>query len=344
VRLLLLGGTVFLGRHLVEATLERGHTITLFNRGLTNAGVFPDVEHLQGDRDGDLSAIAGRSFDAVIDTSGYLPRHVSAAARMLADAVEHYTFVSSISVYRDPLPSGFDESLPVAELSIPGSEDVGPDYGALKALCEKAAGEAMPGRVAIVRAGVIVGPHDPTDRFSYWVGRIAHGGDVLAPRPADQPVQLIDARDLASWMLDLAEGRRPGVFNAVGPAEPMTMERMVATMRATLNPEARIVWVDESFLAAAGVEPWTELPFWLAPNTVPDNAHFLSADTSRAMAAGLRFRPLTQTVADTHRSLAEPPTLGPAGDARGAAMAANRERELLDQWRPFRDAEPPSAS
>jgi 2'-hydroxyisoflavone reductase len=344
MRLLVLGGTLFLGRHVVEAALERGDTVTIFNRGRTGPGLFPGVERLRGDRDGDLSVLAGRSFDAVIDTSGYIPRHVSAAARMLAETVEQYTFVSSISVYGDALPAGFDESAPVAELSLPEGEDVAQDYGALKALCEQAAEEAMPGRVANVRAGVIVGPQDPTDRFSYWVGRIARGGDVLAPRPADQPVQLIDARDLASWMLDLCDSRRPGVFNAVGPAEAMTMERMVDTIRATLNPGARIVWVDEPFLAAAGVEPWTELPFWLSPNTVPDNAHLLSADTSRALAAGLRFRPLTQTVTDTHRSLADRPTHGQAGHARPAAMAADRECELLERWRAFRAAEPATSS
>src|SRR5688572_29497367 len=197
MRLLVLGGTKFLGRAVVEAAVARGHEPTLFHRGLTNPGLFPDLEHLRGDRDGGLAALQGRTWDAVIDPSGYVPRIVRASAELLADAVEHYTFISSISVYPSFPTPGMDESSPVGTLEDPTVEDVPAHYGPLKALCEQAAEAAMPGRVFHVRAGLIVGPNDPSDRFTYWPVRVAKGGDVLAPGSPERPVQIIDVRDLA---------------------------------------------------------------------------------------------------------------------------------------------------
>jgi 2'-hydroxyisoflavone reductase len=205
--LLVLGGTRFLGRHLVEEALGRGHQVTLFNRGESNPGLFPEVEELRGERGGDLSPLRGRRWDAAIDTSGYLPREVRRSAEILAGSAGHYTFVSSISVYEDFARTGIDEDAPVLEP--PDPEPVELDwelYGGLKVGCERAVEAAMPGRALVVRPGMIVGPHDYTDRFPYWRRRVAEGGDVLAPGDPERQVQLIDARDLAGWMLRMAEG------------------------------------------------------------------------------------------------------------------------------------------
>ena len=336
MKLLVLGGTVFLGRHVVEAATARGDEVTIFNRGRHNPDLFPEIERLRGDRDGDLSALEGRRWDAVVDLSGYVPRVVRASAELLADAVEHYTFVSSFSVYADHSRSGLDESAPVATVDDETTEDVDQHYGALKALCEREAERAMRGRALNVRAGLLVGPHDPTNRFTYWVTRIARGGDVLAPEPRDQQVQYVDARDLAEWILAMAEARKTGTFNATGPERPLTMEELLAAIKAATGSDARFVWVGEKFLLEAGVQPWSQLPLWLAPNADPAHAGFLSADVSSALRAGLGFRPLAETVRDTLR-WAE-------GDDRAAVkdygvgvpragLDLEREAELLDAWR-----------
>lgn len=326
MRVLVLGGTLFVGRHLVEAALERGHEVTLFNRGQTDSGLFPDVERLRGDREGNLAALGGRRWEAVVDTSARVPRWVRSAGELLAGSVEHYTFVSSASVYADTSRPGTAEDAPVHTLADETAEEIdsAEAYGALKALCERAAEEALPGRVLSVRAGLIVGPYDPTGRFTYWAHRIARGGDVLAPEPGEQRVQLVDARDLADWILAMAEARRVGVFNATGPAQALTMEGLLEGCRTALGDDARLVWARERFLLDAGVEPWSDLPLWLAPAANPESAHFLELDVSRALAAGLRFRPL----ADTVRA-----TLERAETAPGAGLAPAREASLLDDWR-----------
>src|SRR5215213_1190009 len=224
MRILILGGTVFLGRHVAEAALARGHDLTLFNRGQTNPELFPDVERLRGDRTGDLAALSGREWDAVVDTSGYVPRAVRASAELLRDSARHYTFVSSISVYASYAEAVTEDS-PVAQLDGASAEELAPDfsnYGALKALCEEEAERAFGGRALNVRAGLIVGPHDPTGRFTYWPHRIARGGEVLAPGAPRRPVQLIDVRDLAAWIVDSAETGLAGRFNAVSPPVPQS--------------------------------------------------------------------------------------------------------------------------
>lgn len=322
MRVLILGGTLFLGRHLAAAALGRGHEVTLFNRGHTNPDLFPEAEHLHGDRDGDLSALAGRDWDAVVDTSARLPRWVREFVSIAGDRLGHYTFVSSISVYADTSRPGTDEAAAVYVLADETAEDI-PDaetYGGLKALCERAAEELMPGRVLSIRPGLIVGPHDDSGRFTYWVHRIAAGGDVLAPEPRDQPVQLIDVRDLAGWILGMAERGEVGVFNATGPDLPLTMETLLAEIASTTRSDARLVWVDERLLIEAGVEAWSDLPLWLAPNVDPAHAGFLSIDVSKALASGLVFRPLSETVRDT---LAHAERTGDAG------LDPDRERELL---------------
>ena len=318
MRLLLLGGPRFLGRAVIDASLERGHEPTLFNRGTTNPDAYPDVERIAGDRDGGLDGLRGRTWDAVVDTSGYLPRVVRASARMLSDAVGHYVFVSSISVYGS-FADVVDEDAALAELSKPGSEDVGRDYGALKALCEDEVASVFRGRSTAVRAGLIVGPHDPTGRFTYWPHRIARGGDVLVPGPAWRPVQLIDVRDLAEWIVNAAENRIAGAFNVTGPT---TMGAVVDAARRVAGASVRAVEVDDEFLVAQGVGEWMELPLWVDTRN-KEWRRFLEVDVSRALEAELAFRSLDETVAAT---LAEAETV------EGVGLRPEREHELLESW------------
>ncbi|HEY0093963.1 MAG TPA: SDR family oxidoreductase, partial [Archangium sp.] len=248
-RILILGGTAFLGPQLVEAARARGHTVTLFNRGKTRPQLFPDVEKLHGDRDptkGEgLKALEGRTWDAVIDTSGYVPRMVRASAQLLAPHVGQYLFISSISVYKDMSRPGLDETAPVATTSEPDNETIGGEnYGALKALCEQEAEAAFPGRTTNIRPGLIVGPEDPTQRFTYWPERVARGGEVLAPGDGSDPVQFIDVRDLAEWTLLALENRDVGVFNATGPTQPLTVGEMLEACKQAGQSDATFTWAD----------------------------------------------------------------------------------------------------
>ena len=326
MKLLVLGGSLFAGRAVVEAALASGHEVALFNRGRTNPA-FLEAEHLHGDRERDLSALAGRSFDAVVDTSGYVPRLVRSSADVLASA-GHYCFVSSISAYAD-LSTGPSEESPTHEWD-GRSEDVHEAYGQLKAACETVVEAAFPGRSLIVRPGLIVGPHDPTFRFTYWVERIARGGDVLAPEPRDAPVQLVDVRDLGEWLVRCAEEHVTGTYNAVGPAETLTMEGLLETCRSVSGADARLRWVSADLLHARGVEEWSALPLWLVD---PAFRGMLEADGTRARVAGLALRSLEQTVRDTLewiRSDAE--TFGSRASGRHGsrpALPAEREAELI---------------
>jgi 2'-hydroxyisoflavone reductase len=295
MKLLVLGGTKFLGRHAVDAALAGGHEVTIFTRGQTNPGLFPEVEHLVGDRDGNLESLAGRSWDGVVDTSGYVPRVVRQSAELLHGAVERYVFVSSISVY-DDFSEPVDESSPVAQLEDPATEEIMEAYGALKAACENVVEEVFGDRSARVRAGLIVGPYDPTDRFTYWPRRIALGGDVLGPGSPDARVQFVDARDLARWLVTLALRGPGGTFNATGPAEPLTFATLLDRARDAIGSDANVVWVDDQRVLDAEVQPWTELPLWLPGD---EYAGMARADISRALAAGLTFRPVEETVVDT---------------------------------------------
>jgi 2'-hydroxyisoflavone reductase len=323
--LLILGGTGFLGRYLVEAALGVGHRPTLFNRGLSEPGLFPEVEKLEGDRNGDLSALRGRRWDAVIDTCGYVPRVVGASARILADAVDHYTFVSSISVYSDDIALGADEGAQVRELPDPRVEEVtGETYGGLKALCERAAEEEMPGRVLNVRPGLISGPYDPTDRFTYWPRRVAAGGEVLAPAHEGRRVQYIDVRDLASWIVEMSEQRRTGTYNATGPDYELRMGRLLEECEAVGGAGAEPVWVSEDFLEEKGVEPFTELPLWVPR----EYAAMLAVDCSKAIEAGLAFRPLSETIVD----VLDWDRAKTAGRDPAAGLRPEREQELLRAW------------
>jgi 2'-hydroxyisoflavone reductase len=326
-RILILGGTGFLGPALVEAARARGHAVTLFNRGKTRPELFADVEKLRGDRDGKLDALRGKSWDAAIDTSGYVPRLVRMSAELLAAEVGRYLFVSSISVYEEDVKAGADESAPVQSLEDPASEDVGKHYGALKAACEKAAEAAMPGRVAVVRPGLIVGPGDPTDRFTYWPVRLDRGGEVLAPGDGKDPVQIVDVRDLAAWMIALVERGAAGTWNATGPAEPLTMRALLERSRDAIRSKASLVWVPAAFLAERNVAPWSDLPAWVPAA----ESGFASLSNARAVAAGLRFRAPADTAKDTLAWWKAQPAERRAKLHAGLSEA--REREVLAAWK-----------
>jgi len=322
VRLLIIGGTVFLGRHIVEAALARGHEMTLFNRGQHRPELFPDLEKLRGDRDGDLDRLRGRKWDAVIDTCGYVPRIVAQSADLLAGAVNNYAFISSISAYADTSQPGINEESPLAELKLVTEEVTGESYGPLKVACEQEVQRAFSGRALIIRPGLIVGPNDPTDRFTYWPVRLNKGGRVLAPEPKDGPAQIIDVRDLAQWIIHLLERDITGVYNATGPAEPITMGDMLEICMKAVGPRAELEWLPADTLLSAGVEPWMDLPLWLPEE---DTAGMLAVDISRALASGLTLRPLGETATDT---LAWAKTR-PANHEWRAGLTGERENELL---------------
>src|SRR3954466_15403094 len=321
--LLILGGTVFLGRHVAAAALARGHEVTLFHRGRHGADLFAEAEHGPRDRSGDLRALEGRRFDAAVDTSGYEPADVAASSALLTAAgVEHLSFVSTCNVYPD-WPGE-----PVSEDSPVWTE--GDDYGPNKAACERAAEAALPGRVAALRAGLLCGPHDNVFRLPWWVQRIARGGDVLAPGDPERTVQLVDVRDLAAWFLDLAEHRTPGVFNATAPIGQATMREVLEAAVTATGSDARLVWVSDDALAAAGVGPWTEVPLWLPEADAPGTWR---VDAARTQAAGLRCRPVAETIADVWAWLqAGGPEAG-GGDGlsphAASGLAPEREREVL---------------
>lgn len=327
MRLLIIGGTIFLGRHLVEAARAAGHQVTVFHRGRHEAPLPAEVERVLGDRDGGLDALAGGTWDAVVDTCGYAPRVVRASAELLADACEHYTFVSSISVYASPFPTGADEHAPLGRLDDPSTEQVtGETYGPLKALCEQAAEDAMPGRVLNVRPGLIVGPYDLTERYTYWPRRIARGGEMLAPGDGSAPVQLIDARDLAAWIVRCAEQRITGTYNTTGPDEPMRFDEFLAPQIGALGSDARPVWIDEAFLAGHQVQPWTELPLWIPSDD--EDANLNRVDCARAIADGLTFRSLEDIARDTLTW----DRLRPEEAKGGASLTAEKEQAVLDAW------------
>jgi 2'-hydroxyisoflavone reductase len=311
MRILVLGGTKFLGRHTVDVALARGHEVTLFNRGQTRPDLFPDVEKLRGDRDGDLGALRGRSFDAVVDTSGFVPRVVGETIDALGD-VGHYTFVSTISVYADV-------STPPTESS-PLADDE--EYGGLKARCEEVVRERFPDAF-VPRPGLIVGPWDQTGRFTYWPERLADGGRTLVPAPPGADAQVIDARDLGDWIVRAAETGTSGTYNAVDRS--VSRATLVETCRAVAGSDAELVWVDPTFLVEHEVGEWMELPLWLSS---PEYAGMLSVDPSPAFAAGLETRPLEETARDTLAWVRS----GEAPKETAAGLDREREQHLLDEW------------
>jgi len=334
VKLLVLGGTRFLGRHFVDAALARGHAVTLFTRGQQPVPWGARVTALVGDRDPfkppGLDALKRGSWDAVVDTSGYVPRVVAAGADVLMERAPRYLFVSSLSVYARPDRPGLDENAPLAELADPDTEDVLPNYGALKAACERAITARYGLGATIVRPGLIVGPFDATDRFGYWVARFRapallgdRGPQAVVHGPPQRPVQFVDARDLAAFMLGLIEIDRTGTFNACSGAGQWSMRDVVDALRSGAGPIPEPVWVDDATLLESGVQPWVGLPLWI-PASDPDSAGFMEFDCRRAASAGLVTRPLTQTIADTAAWLQSRDDTG----AWKLVLGGAREREI----------------
>ena len=340
MRLLVLGGTRFLGRHLVDLALARGDDVTVFTRGKQPNHWQGRVTALVGNRDQAVSpglrALETGAWDAVVDTCGYVPRIVRQSAELLAPRVGRYLFVSSISVFTDASRPGLTEKDPVGALDDPGTEEIGKFYGPLKAACERVVSEVYGYRALNVRPGLIVGPHDPTDRFGYWVARFVHPellGDrashAVVPNPPARPIQLIDARDLAAWMLDLAERREAGSFNATGPIGQTTMGELLGAAVDATASGAELVWRSDEQLRAVDAGPWMELPLWAPMDEMPGTWRIA---TARAQAAGLRCRPAPETVRDVWHWLregGEAEVSDWGSHARPAPMSAAREAELL---------------
>jgi 2'-hydroxyisoflavone reductase len=331
MRTLILGGTGFVGRHIAEHLLARGHAVTLFHRGRSNPGILREAEHVLGDREVDLAPLRGRAFDLVVDPAGYEVPVVRAAARAVARPGQHYVFVSSISVYADfghtdevADPVRTIENAAAAALSFE-------TYGALKAACERAIDEETGGHALHVRAGLILGPHDYDERFRYWLTRVAAGGEVLAPGDPEALTQAIDVRDLAAWIVACAEERVTGVFNATGA--PMTMRSLLDTIRDVVGGDARFTWVPDEVLVEHEVRPFSEMPFWL-----PASVGARPVPIERALAKGLPLRPFAETVKDTwewlraswdaESSVRENRRLRIAG-----GMAPEREAKILEAAR-----------
>ena len=329
LRILILGGTGFIGPHQVRHARERGHTVTLFNRGKTNPGLFPDVEKLQGDRAiGDYSALKGRDWDVVIDNPTTIPRWVRQAAEVLKGHTKQYLFVSTISVYASNEVIDADESAPVATTTEPESEDARRLYGPLKALSEGEVRKAYGVRSTIIRPGLIVGPGDLSDRFTYWPARLQRGGEVLAPGTPSDPSQIIDARDLSEFIIRCCENETLGTFNCTGPRSPLTIAEMLGGIRASMTTDAWLTFVDADFLAEQKVQAWSDMPVWIPPRG--ETAGFMRRNISRALAAGLTYRPLADTARDTLAYYHEQPA--DRQESLRAGMTPAREKEILALW------------
>jgi 2'-hydroxyisoflavone reductase len=337
LRILILGGTGFTGPHQVRYALSRGHQITLFNRGKQPHEWPGAVEELIGDRNtGDLKALEGREWDVCIDNPTTLPFWVRDAGRVLHGKIKHYVFISTISVYADNLKPA-DESAPVA--SYTGKDAMaetmeslranGELYGPLKALSEKEAETQFPKETTIIRPGLIVGPGDETDRFTYWPVRLARGGEVLAPGDGSDPVQIIDARDLAEWTIRIAEAHTLGTFNATGPKHPLQMKEMLAGIAAAIHADAQLLWVPTDFLESEKVEAWSDMPVWVPARG--ETAGFAKRSIAKALAAGLTFRPLDATAADTLAWFKQQPSERQAKLRAGLTPA--REAAVLSKWK-----------
>jgi 2'-hydroxyisoflavone reductase len=343
MKLLILGGTRFVGRHLVTAALARNHEVTLFNRGKHPSAA--GVETIYGDRNSDLAKLQGGRWDAVVDTCGYLPRTVRAAAELLSHSVDRYVFISSVSVYADKSVVGIDENAALATLTneqlVRANEidssgqasavSYGEMYGGLKALCEQAAQEVLPNRVLIIRPGLIVGSYDYTDRFTYWVVRVARGsevGEVLAPGRPSRYVQFIDVRDLAEWTVRMIERKETGVYNANCLPNNLTMERALEECKIVSDSGASFRWVSDNFLMQEKVAPWSEMPLWMPEEGAPHLKGFMFINCNKAVGAGLSFRPLNDTIRDilTWRETTR------LNEELKAGIDSGKEERLLRKW------------
>ena len=340
LRILFIGGTGFIGPHMVRRALARGHTVSLFNRGRTNPHLFPDVEKFVGDRDGGLDVLRGGSWDAVIDTSGYVPRVVRESAELLQDAVHRYLFISTGDVYADFIKVGLDEDYTLDTIDDPTSEDPGKYYGPLKVLCEQAVRETYPGRNTILRPGWIIGAGDYNSISPYWPMRIHHGGEVLAPGEPTDPVQLIDPHDLARFVIKILEEDINGIYNTVGPEAPLTMAELLYGIRAATSNRVHFTWVPADFLEEMEVSAMTDLPIWFPPLDdyptpapfEPGAKGFHQMSGQRAIEAGLTFRPL----AETARSIIEEfltRDVDWASTRRRFGLSLEREAAVLSAWK-----------
>lgn len=326
LKILILGGTNFLGPHLVEELQKQGHEVTLFNRGTQEILFESKVETLQGNRDGNLDALKNRRWDAVIDTSGHLPRLVDESSKILMNATKHYTFISTIGVYANFHSQDIAENYPLAKLEDETNEEINEKtYGALKAACEKVIESYFPNNL-VIRSGLIVGPRDPTRRFSYWPWRIAEGGEILVPGSPKQSLQFIDVRDLAKWIVSMVEKQKTGIYNATGPALPLSFEELLKTCSQVIPSNALVTWVNEDFLIQHHVQDWTELPLWLSyKRNMPG---FLNVSRKKAIQEGLTFRSLADTISATieweRQNRQEDIPIG---------IERKKEQELLAEWK-----------
>jgi 2'-hydroxyisoflavone reductase len=322
MKILVIGGTRFLGRTFVQTSIKSGHELTLFNRGKSNPDLFPDLEKITGDRDIDIALLQGRKWDIVVDTCGYVPRIVKKSAELLKDSVEKYIFISTINVYADYTKPGIDERSPLGKIEDETVEEItGETYGPLKVLCENAVRQFYPQSSIILRCGLIVGPYDPTDRFTYWPVRMQRGGDVLVPSPADMQVQFIDVRDLALFTLELAKSQVSGAFNTTGPVEKLNMQEFLDACKAQTDSKTSLTWVSEEFITNSDVD---HIPMW----TPKDWRGIFEVDCSKAINAGLKFRPIEDTIKDTLMWHAT----RPADYELKVGLKPEKEIELLRRW------------
>jgi 2'-hydroxyisoflavone reductase len=329
LNVLFMGGTGFIGPHMVRAIAALGHKVTLFNRGKSNPDLFSELELIKGDRlSDDILQLANRRWDIIVDTSCYVPR----AVNLLLDTVSHehlqqYIFISTISVYLDYSVPGITENSPLQTMDDPTSEDVNMHYGALKVLCEKAAEKALPGKLTIIRPGIIIGPGDRSDRFTYWPETVYRGGEVLAPGQGDDAFQTLDARDLANWVALCLRNRVLGTYNATNTAGANSFRDVLETSRQELNPKATITWVPHKFLLSQDLQQMADLPFWATPDGT--YAGIFLVNSEAASAAGLRHRPLQDSIRDTHAWFQSQPE---ERQKLQAGMSAEREAEVLAAW------------
>jgi len=328
MRILIMGGTAFVGRHIARAAIDAGHDVTLFHRGQTGAGLFPEATHVLGDRnsDADLAALGGRPWDACVDVSAYLPRQVRALAGVLDGRGGHQLFISTASVYRTPVGPGFREDAPLIELPKPIAEELTLEtYGGLKVACERDAVELHGPGSTVIRPTYVIGPHDRSGRFPWWVNRIARGGEVLAPGDAADPIQVIDARDMAGWVVTLLENSVAGTFHAVSPPPPFGFGQLLAAIAARVAPPGTtLTWVGKDYLLARGLDD-AALPLWPGGDSESD---INAADPAAAMAAGLAPRPLSQSIDE----IREYELASGAVTPDGVGLTPEREAELLTGW------------
>lgn len=326
MKLLVFGGTLFVGRHMVEAALRAGHEVTIFNRGKTNPDLFPEVEKLKGDRDGGLAPLEDRRWDAVIDVNGYVPRIVRESAELLKDSVDHYIFISTGAVYQKPALAGYNEDSPVETVEDETTEDVRGHYGALKALCEQQVEHVFPGRTLVMRLGLVCGPHDDSDRTTYWITRVAQGGEMLAPGVPDQPIQVVDARDLTDFAMLALEKKFTGIYNCTG--QTLTWQQWFDTFKQVSGGDPTYTWInDREFLKNELPNPtrrYGAFPLFM-PESMGD---WWTANSDRAQAIGLNYRPM----AETAQAILDWDKTRPADEERMCGLTPEEEQMLLRKW------------